>query len=119
MTKSSRSSFAELRLRKLSEPYQKIPDSRRLFRQLESVQSEAYRHLAAANVINLDSYKNGQIFLGDQEISIALTREIQSANEKESAAVKFILEQLAIIPLYGPDGLKARTGLMEFRYDPS
>lgn len=117
MPKSTRGVYYELRLNKVEEPYQEFPKPRRLFQQIESIQRTAFGYLSASRLIDIKSYKDGRISRGGEELSKKFWSKIQSANENEPEVIKFIVDQVAALPLYGPDGLKARTGLMEFRYD--
>lgn len=119
MPRAVRKAFGEHGLKAISEPFQKLPDARQLFRQIEDVQRTAYRHLAAIGILDVDAYGQSQIVVGEQIISSELRREVGRLDEVESAIVDFLVEHLANIELYGPRGIKARTGLMEFRYDPS
>ena len=94
-----------------------MPSPRLLFRQIEGVQRTAYRHLAAAGVLDANGYKDGEICRGAQILSDNITFKIGRTKEERATLLVFLVDHLANTPLYGPNGLKARTRLMEFRYD--
>ena len=113
-----RREFRRRSIHKLHEPYQSLPEPRALFRQLESVQTAAYQHIAAAGVLDPDAFRVGKVKRGAQELSDEFRGEVRAASIAATEVLEFLTDYLAAIPLYGPNGLKARTGLMEFRYDP-
>jgi hypothetical protein len=117
MSQNMRATLRRLQLDKIPEPYQKIPDSRRLFRQVERVQHASYRNLSAADLLDIDAYREGFVARGSQALSTEILDEIRKLKEVDATTLIFLLDHLSQIPLYGPDGLKARTGLMEYRYD--
>lgn len=119
MPRVVRKAFGEYGLKRISEPYQRLPDARQLFRQIEEVQQTAYRHLAATGILDMEAYGRNEIAVGEQSIGSDLRGEISRLDKIESSVIEFLVEHLAKIGLYGPQGIKARTGLMEFRYDPS
>ena len=47
-----------------------------------------------------------------------LVRELESATAARTELLRLLTGPFKTIDLYGQDGLKARTGLFEYRYDP-
>lgn len=114
---NSLSLFGSLGLGRISEPYQRLPSPRTAFLQVEGIQIAAYRHLAAAAVLNFEEFQLGKIQLGQPEIREPLRSAVAAQNERDKNVLRYLIEVLGELPVHGPGGLKARTNLLEFRYD--
>jgi hypothetical protein len=87
-----------------------------VFRDMEHIQMAAIQALAASNIINSERLTQGFI----ERTSVILPDDIQRhvlQNIAKDPLMLFIVNDLSAIPLLGLDGLKHRTGLMEYRYD--
>jgi hypothetical protein len=109
--------FNSLGLGKLKEPYQRLPSPRTAFLQIEGIQTTAYRHLAAASILNLEEFQAGRVQLFQPEIGDPLRSAVAAQNERDKSVLKYLIDVLGELPVHGPGGLKARTNLLEFRYD--
>ncbi|WP_238913012.1 ABC-three component system middle component 5 [Achromobacter insolitus] len=87
------------------------------FRDMEHIQIAAFRTLAASGLLNAPELETGLIRRTGLPIPPELTSQLQNFFEKNKSLVNYLLTKLADIPLLGKDGLKHRTGLMEYRYD--
>lgn len=87
------------------------------FRDMKSIQDAALRCIAASNLIARDEFDSGRVVRSDIPIPDDLLHQINLCRDKQEPLTNVVLKTLAEIPLLGADGLKARTGLMEFRYD--
>jgi len=93
--------------------------SLRTFRDLEAIQRAAARLLAASNVFDTDKLEVGMVERTDwipPENLVATEQQLLASASPELTT--YILTQLGSLPLGGSGGLKQRTGLMEYRYDP-
>ena len=75
--------------------------------------------LIAAGLIKQDSFKKGMIEIVDKSLPPDLHTAVESFLSRGTEIKQFIINDLTTIKLFGVDGLKHRTGLMEFRYDHS
>lgn len=100
-------------------PYRGPVSGHRAFRELEPIQSAAARMLALTGVFSPTELENGRIVRTGQQLPEELGRSVTHASSGGSAIEEYILAKMAGIPLQGVGGLKQRTGLMEYRYDPA
>lgn len=96
-------------------PYEMLPDKKRLFSELGDFQIQAAHILRAKRIIRENEYSVISIdaHFSNEVIVTLLTGSRYSKDSFFVDLVKIFME----IPLIGKDGLKRRTGLMEYRYD--
>jgi hypothetical protein len=80
-------------------------------------QEGALACLAAANFIVPNSLRNGVAVRTSVVLPDELLRQCAKLREREDLFFKKIYPALLDMPLLGHDGLKARSGLLEHRYD--
>jgi len=103
--------------RSLANPYHGPVNKRLVFRDMEHIQLASFRTIASSRLTDPGEYETGLMRRTDVELPDQLKAALQSAASEHSAVLNFIVETLADIPLYGNNGLKHRTELMEYRYD--
>lgn len=101
--------------KRLSIPYEKLPDKKRLFSEMGDYQIQA-SHILRAKLILVET--EGLISAGQRFFDDAITVLLNQHRFVNEEFYKRLVERLFEIPLQGSNGLKARTGLMEYRYDP-
>ena len=97
--------------------YNKISNRRHLFHQLELIENVAARSLAAKGFIDADALQLAVLARTDKPLPTDLEPVVQRNDDAEDALVTFLAQNLSQIPLLGEKGLKARSGLLEYRYD--
>ena len=90
----------------------------RTFRDLEQIQNSAVRLLAASEVFDSRMLEDGIISRSDRALPDELERSTSTIQSQPNELTKFVLADLSNLELQGTGGLKQRTGLMEYRYDP-
>jgi len=95
-------------------PYEKMPDKKRLFSEMGDFQIQAIHILKSMNILE---ECNGMISKKEEFYGEKIKKLISNNQYGSSELFQSIVELLYKIPLYGPTGLKQRTGLMEYRYD--
>lgn len=90
----------------------------RTFRDLEQIQNAAVRLLAASEVFDSRMLEDGIISRSDRALPEELQRSTSTIQNQPNELTKFVLADLSNLELQGTGGLKQRTGLMEYRYDP-
>lgn len=80
------------------------------------IQKCALGLLEATGLVVQDPVSRLWSVLADQHAIIASANE---RNQEDEETARFLSEVLLPLQLTGPHGLKARTGLMEWRYDES
>lgn len=87
------------------------------FRDMEHIQLAALRTLAASRLLDTAEFETGLIRRTKIDIPSGLQAALDKAAEENRAVLDYITQKLCEIPLLGENGLKHRTGLMEYRYD--
>lgn len=98
-------------------PYETIRDPYKVFIQLEPFQQSALNCLVSFGLLDSIKLKEGFAKRTQKALPSALADSIQMANAKDSDLIALLTGPLFDLDFYGPQGLKARTRLMEYRYD--
>ena len=102
---------------KYNNPYDEIIDSKRIFDRMKPFQISAIRCLASYEIIDkklLDENKVSKII---KELPSSLQDEFYEYSIMNENIIKLLTGPFYDIPLSGNNGLKYRTGLLEFKYD--
>lgn len=98
-------------------PYARMPESSQLLERMRPFQLAAAKRLAGSEFLDADSWKEGVFATTDVALPPQLKEAVSNANAEQSDLLDMLSEFANGYPLSGPDGLKARSGLLEFRYD--
>jgi len=98
-------------------PYENIHDPYKVFIQLEPFQQGALCCLVSCGLLDASGLKQGFAKRTPKTLPAPLANSIRRANETDRDLIGLLAGPLFDLDFYGPDGLKARTGLMEYRYD--
>ena len=98
-------------------PYSRLPDKRTLFRRIEPFQVAAISSLVNGGFVQAESWEQHTVKATETELPEALSTRLQGENSANIELIKAILKLIQEYPLTGKDGLKHRTGLLEYRYD--
>lgn len=97
-------------------PYVKLPGKKPLFRELSQIQNIALSHMVGRDLLYKDDFMDGFALLREKPGSQMGDKLDIFINDKLSI-LSFFSTIAQSMPARGTDGLKDRTGLMEFRYD--
>jgi hypothetical protein len=100
-----------------SRPYGDQPDSRSLFERMQPMQSAAQETLAAQNILEPRLLAEHKIQLIVENVPPELATRAEEVNQREADLIEFLAVLATEYELMGANGIKARSGLMEFRYD--
>jgi len=98
--------------------YELQPDDKLLFARMEPFQLSALRTLALSGYLDLDELNNRRVSFLGREIPLPLRERVLEANQKDQDVMDALFAVAREYPVMGRDGLKDRTGLLEYRYDP-
>ncbi|MEQ8434216.1 MAG: hypothetical protein RIA71_08240 [Oceanicaulis sp.] len=114
----TRSQRVRKHLKLIPKPYQRLPDSRVLFRRGAPLQHQAARLLIAAGALHPGEERQPLLYAKKDVINARLSEQlVEFSNRKH---VEFlILDEIKDLPVHGPKGLKARSNLLEYSYDAS
>lgn len=102
---------------KTSNPYEYSGDNRKLFEWIRPFQVSALNCLVSCGILDRDDYLNNKVRVIDHS---ALDRFVEMSGElepKETNVLSFMGLLSRNMQLTGAKGLKARTHLLEFKYD--
>jgi len=99
--------------------YERIEDPRRILDRLEPFQISGLRYLAARELIDVSLFAEGRVQRTAVAIPEPLASAVTEANAAESELIQLLVGPFRNVDLYGSSGLKARTQLFEYRYDPT
>lgn len=102
--------------KKNQNPYNKY-DRNLLFYNLERIQKTAIEHLLKHQILTKVLYDDGYI-INKAMISNELLEAISETKSISNKALDFIIHNLNDIDLYRENGLKDRTNLLGYKYDP-
>ena len=90
---------------------------RTVFMQMAPLHDMALRLLVSKRLVELDKLLNGVVLRSDIPLPKQLDAAIRNKAGGRTELLTFIVNEVGSIPLHGEDGLKARTSLMDYRYD--
>lgn len=99
-------------------PYGELPDDNSIFSRMEPFQRAAASSLAHAGIISVEAWANNEIAFADVGLPAELRTRCGTLNDSMPDVIEILCDIRRRYPLGGRDGLKDRTGLLEFRYDP-
>lgn len=98
-------------------PYGNQPEDVLIFDRMKPMQLAALDTLATKGIIDPKSLQRGVAIRAETPIPADLSTRASSANAADSLLMEMILVLATQYSLLGRDGLKDRTGLLEYRYD--
>jgi hypothetical protein len=98
-------------------PYGDQPDDAQVFARMKPLQIAALETLAEKKIIEAREWENGRVVRTKEPLPSVLAARVSEANAKEPALMEAIFALSSDYQLLGQNGLKDRTGLLEYRYD--
>ncbi len=118
--KQDEKTIRELRktkLEKSNNPYEYHGDNRKLFEWIKPVQVSALNCLVSCGILNKDEYLSGRITVSNRSALNAFVGKVGTLSVRERNTLAFLRLLSLHMPLTGLYGLKARTELLEYKYD--
>jgi len=98
-------------------PYGTMPDDNSLFSRMEPFHRAAVASLVRSGHLSPEAWTANEVQFTAEEIPISVTKRCVELNSRNADIIEILCELKARYPLLGRDGLKDRSGLLEFRYD--
>lgn len=105
--------------KEIQNPYEEIPDVKSLFERMKPFQITALKCLSSYEIIDSSFLSTKIIKYHKDKVPQELLNQLDSLSDGQENLIKLILSPFNDLPLYGQNGFKERTGLLEFRYDPN
>lgn len=87
------------------------------FAKVEKLQLSAVRHLLSIGILDRDAFGHRMLQRTAVQLGEELNRMLSDTIENADPLRRIILEKIMEIGLFGSNGLKARSKLMEYKYD--
>ncbi|MEQ5296100.1 ABC-three component system middle component 5 [Providencia rettgeri] len=94
--------------------YEHIENPRRIFFELNIIRKNTVAHLFSKGIITL---VEEHLILHENKIPISFITAIENDPFRDSFIFKIITDSIPKLAIKGKNGLKAKTNLMEYRYD--
>lgn len=104
-------------IKKTKNPYDEIPDNRKVFEKIRPYQMAAINCIASYGIINKDDLRTDQISIINKSRILDYVKHLGEASEKDNNVIILMTTYYSTIRLSGNDGLKDMTNLIESKYD--
>lgn len=101
----------------IKDPFESLKNERRIVHELERLQSIAIKNLLAKNILDKKSFDDGVLLRTDDLLPEIFMKKMSSARIPNEDWFKVLVNEFPKANFLGRNGLKSRTGLMEYRYD--
>jgi hypothetical protein len=98
-------------------PYGAMPEDSSIFARMELFQRAAAASLVHSGHLSAEAWETDEIEFVTRELPTALVARCVVLNERMADVMNILCQIKARYALGGRDGLKDRTGLLEYRYD--
>lgn len=98
-------------------PYGAMPDDSTIFSRIEPFQRAAANSLVHSGHLVIDAWDMNEVQFTTEKLPAAVMMRCSELNNRMEDVVGILCQIKARYPLGGRDGLKDRTGLLEYRYD--
>ena len=104
------------RIAGIASRFNRLPSPKVFLSQTKGLNLIVTSGLAGKDLISIEALANGQVTRTGSAISSDL---LSRADSRDLDLADYLGSRIATIPLLGKKGLKERSKLMEFRYDPA
>lgn len=98
-------------------PYEEVMDDKKMFERIKPYQMTAIKSLASYGIINKDYLTTNRITTISIEVLADYLKKLEKLSNQEENTIKLLTSHFYLMSLYGKDGLKDRTKLLESKYD--
>lgn len=104
-------------IKESNNPYEIINEERKVFERIKPYQLNALNCIASYGIIDKELLKQQRIKIINKSILNDFVSQLKGLSPKEHNVISLMALYFYDISLYGKDGLKNRTNLMESKYD--
>lgn len=101
----------------IQKPYGYLPDAHGLFARMEAIQRAAVVTLNVNGFLETGDNLTDNILFNNEAVPKNIQIRINHLNEIESQIISILSSFVNDYELMGKDGIKKRSGLLEYRYD--
>lgn len=118
--KQNESDIRKLRkqyIKQKNNPYDTIFEERKIFEKLKPYQLSALNCIASYGIINKEMLAQQRVSIENKELLNEYIAKFGELTPREKNVISLMTSHFYNISLFGKDGLKSRTNLMESKYD--
>ena len=104
-------------VKRIKNPYEYSGDNRKLFEWIKPFQLSALNCLVSYGILSKDDYLDDRVSVANRMTLDTFIEKAGCISPREQNVLSFLSIFSRKMPLTGVDGLKARTKLLEFKYD--
>lgn len=105
------------KFRNIPEPFESLRNTKRIMHDLERLQSTTIQNLIAKELLDKEALENGFIKRTEKSLPPSLLEQFNSSRLSSEEWFKVLINEFPKARFRGSNGLKSRSGLMEYRYD--
>lgn len=98
-------------------PYEKIAEDRKIFEKIKPYQMAAINCIASYGIIDKSSLNQQRILITNKNVITEFVEKFEDLTPKERNVIALMTSHFYQVSLFGTDGLKSRTNLIESKYD--
>lgn len=98
-------------------PYERITENRKIFEKIKPYQLAALNCIASYEIIDKSYLNQQRILIINKAILDKFVKNFEELTAKERNVVALMTSHFSQVSLFGNDGLKNRTNLIESKYD--
>ncbi len=118
--KQSESDIRKIRkefIKNVNNPYERISDDRKVFEKIKPYQLAALNCIASYGIIEKSLLNQQRISIVRKDLLTEFVKNFEELCPKEKNLITLMTSHYFQLSLFGTDGLKNRTNLMESKYD--
>lgn len=98
-------------------PYQVVTNNRKVFEKIKPYQISALNCLASYGIIDKELLLLNRVSIVSSEVLASYTGKFEKLSAREKNIITILTSDFYQISMFGKDGFKERTNLIESRYD--
>jgi len=98
-------------------PYEELTNPKGIFDRMQTYQLSAVKCLASYGFVDSELLSKNKVKRTGKPIPEELLIQLNKPSTEVSNIIKLVTSDFVDLPLLGKAGLKARTGLLDFKYD--
>lgn len=98
-------------------PYEELSDPKGIFDRMKTYQFSAVKCLASYGFVDSKQLIKNKVKKTGKQIPEELLKQLNNPSSESNNIIKLVTSDFINLPLLGKEGLKARTGLLDFKYD--
>jgi hypothetical protein len=104
-------------IKDVNNPYERISEDRKIFEKIKPYQLAALNCIASYGIIDKALLNQQRISIIQKDILNEFVKNFEELSPKERNVITLMTSHYFQLSLFGQDGLKNRTNLMESKYD--